>query len=208
MNVNKLSIITIFIFVFIGYSAADISNKAKEAIEKARLGLERNINERKELKNNVNAKNTTVDCADIIPGMLVYKGRIEKLTVDKKSASIFIVKLKDGTTVIVPAKSKFIREGKILQYNNVLPGLEVAIVNKAPEVPLGIIGGEVSKNIPLVVTATTIIYCGNDSENLEKYYPSSKINKKPATPAKTIAPVKPAVPITPEEPGTLEVSQL
>ncbi|OGF47847.1 MAG: hypothetical protein A2231_02145 [Candidatus Firestonebacteria bacterium RIFOXYA2_FULL_40_8] len=150
------------------FAAAELSEKAKEAIEKARQQKEADA----KTKEAFNAK--TASSSVNIPNKLVYMGTVDRTDTKNARTTTIVIKLKNGTTINVPFGPIFTREGKPLTINNVLSGMPVAIVNDIPTISKGWVGGTAATNLPCTIEPTTKIYCGSDASNLKKYYPDPK----------------------------------
>jgi len=148
-----------------GFLAAELSDKAKEAIEKAKLAKEADAKKRQEFKAKTASSGET---SDNIPGKIVFRGNVVKSYIKSKTVSAIQIKLKDDQLVEVTLKV-FIKDGKPITMNNLYSGMEVAIVNDLTA-PSNWVGGQRADVIPCTITPTTKIYCGNDAGNLGKYY--------------------------------------
>ncbi|MEI6845566.1 MAG: hypothetical protein WCK36_00800 [Candidatus Firestonebacteria bacterium] len=153
------------ILLFQGFLAAELSDKAKEAIEKAKLAKEADAKKRQEFKAKTANSNET---SDNIPGKIVFRGNVVRSYIKGKGIPAIEIKFKDDKLIEVTLKV-FIKDGKPITMNNLYSGMEVAIVNDLTA-PSNWVGGQRADVIPCTITPTTKIYCGNDAGNLGKYY--------------------------------------
>ena len=103
-----LIIFAVIVLVFPSFAEEEvISDKAKEAIQKAIAEREADAKAREEFK----AKTSKTGGVTLsIPGKLLYRGNVEKTTSDKYNSNIIIIKLKDGKLLRVPFGTMFTRD--------------------------------------------------------------------------------------------------
>ncbi len=153
---------------------------AKEAIEKVKKDREADLAKRRAQKDKAAAEKSQNQ--DSIPGKLLFRGTIEKVTFTSRSATSCTVRIKldSGQILTTPYSNNFISRKQPVGVNNVIIGMKIAIVNPPPTITLipGQAAPDTSATQTLftncVISPDSKIYCGNDAFDLKQYYPGMK----------------------------------
>ena len=181
----KTAILVTFVSIFLIWSVpvfAEPVDAAKEAIEKIKKDKETDLKKREEQKAKADAAKSANK--DNVPGKLVFRGKVDKVIFAASSRmaanGTVIIKLANGQTLSVPHSKIFIMGNQPTGIMNIMLGMNVAIVNPMPSITISADGNApdaaaVEKlKSTCVISPTSKIYCGNDSDKLGQYYPAKK----------------------------------